>query len=366
MRHIGRRHTSQYRDGLEDKIATNKWRTEKKPIEVDLPKKFDEDFPSAQQCGDLVPRLLCVHCGATFDNRTDLDRHVTNTHRSFKCQHCGEISNGYASLKAHEMRQRAQAFVCSCGASFSRQSELRAHRNACRKRGSFLCLVCERLFTQRVQLDRYWKKEHFVNAQCTECGWIAAAPLRKAEHALEVDKNYICGYCGVEEPSIDHVSAEHLKRLKESISVRQTNKKQDRSSSSRSDTSPSEPTDAPFNVEEDQKQPREEALRREAFPVIRPVGADAKADRLLSEYFWLIFQDFGSISFNSNGALKSRELPEPAVVSMDDTHVDLLLGCLEWFASFKGYDESSHATFEREKELTVPVEFFENASHAVV
>ncbi|KAK6051523.1 zinc finger, C2H2 type, partial [Cooperia oncophora] len=150
MRHIGRCHASQYRDGLQEKVAANKWRTEAKPIDVEVPKKFDTNTPSVQQCSDLIPRMLCVRCGSTFDNRTDLDRHVTNTHRSLKCKHCGEIFDGYASLRSHELRQRAHSYVCSCGASFSRQSELRAHRDSCRKRGSFLCVACERLFTQRV------------------------------------------------------------------------------------------------------------------------------------------------------------------------------------------------------------------------
>nr|CDJ92942.1 Zinc finger domain containing protein [Haemonchus contortus] len=186
MRHIGRWHASQYRDGLEERIAANKWRSKDKPI--DPLEKLETNAPSTQQCSDLLSRLLCTQCGMTFDNRTDLDRHHTNTHRPLKCKHCGEVFDGYGNLRAHELRQRAQSFECSCGASFSRLSELRIHRDSCRKRGSFLCIVCDRLFTQRVQLDRHWKKEHFVSAQCAECGWIAAAPLRKAEHALEVHK----------------------------------------------------------------------------------------------------------------------------------------------------------------------------------
>ncbi|KAK6046431.1 hypothetical protein COOONC_16063, partial [Cooperia oncophora] len=76
MRHIGRCHASQYRDGLQEKVAANKWRTEAKPIDVEVPKKFDTNTPSVQQCSDLIPRMLCVRCGSTFDNRTDLDRHV--------------------------------------------------------------------------------------------------------------------------------------------------------------------------------------------------------------------------------------------------------------------------------------------------
>ncbi|KAK6015541.1 hypothetical protein OSTOST_19035, partial [Ostertagia ostertagi] len=78
------------------------------PIELELPKKFEADAPTVPQCGDLLSRLLCIRCGTTFDNRTDLDRHVTNTHRSLKCKHCGEVFDGYAKLRAHELRQRAQ------------------------------------------------------------------------------------------------------------------------------------------------------------------------------------------------------------------------------------------------------------------
>ncbi|VDP10824.1 unnamed protein product [Heligmosomoides polygyrus] len=147
-----------------------------------------------------------------------------NRHRSLKCRNCGETFDGYASLRAHELRQRSHAHVCSCGASFTREPEL-AHRDSCRKRGSFLCLVCERVFTQRIQLDRHWNKEHFSNAQCEECGWIAAAPLRKAEHALDVHKKRVCGYCDAEDPADDHVSAEHWKRLRKSIPVQKPNKK---------------------------------------------------------------------------------------------------------------------------------------------
>ncbi|WKY08278.1 hypothetical protein Q1695_007634 [Nippostrongylus brasiliensis] len=220
MRHIGRWHASHERTGLEAKIAANKWRGDDKPIDVVLPENSEKGAITAQQCGDLVARFLCVQCGSTFDNRTDLQRHSTNTHRPMKCSHCGDTFDGFAKLRAHQLRRRDHVHVCRCGASFNRFSELRTHRDCCRKRGSFFCLVCERVFTQRVQLDRHWNRQHFTNAQCTRCGWVAATPLRRAEHALEVHKSVVCGYCDQIDPAIDHVSTVHWKRLSKSMPLK--------------------------------------------------------------------------------------------------------------------------------------------------
>ncbi|KIH63718.1 zinc finger, C2H2 type [Ancylostoma duodenale] len=199
VRHIGRCHASEDGADLEDRITANKWRIDDSEL---------------------------LYCGTTFSTRTDLDRHSTNTHRPMKCSHCGEIFDGFAKLKAHEMQQRDQAHVCSCGASFARAAELRTHRDSCRKRGSFLCIACDLIFTQRVQLDRHWNKKHFSNSQCSECGWIATAPLRLSEHALEQHNKKICGYCAVENPEIDHVAAEHWKRLGRSVALRNSGREQ--------------------------------------------------------------------------------------------------------------------------------------------
>ncbi|KHJ77004.1 zinc finger, C2H2 type [Oesophagostomum dentatum] len=123
------------------------------------------------------------------------------------------------------MQKRDQAHVCSCGASFFRAAELRAHKDSCRKRGSFLCIVCDEVFTQRVQLDRHWNKKHFVNSQCCDCEWRASAPLRLAEHALEEHAKRICGCCGIENPEEDHVATEHWKRLAKSVALKKRDRK---------------------------------------------------------------------------------------------------------------------------------------------
>ncbi|CAJ0601762.1 unnamed protein product [Cylicocyclus nassatus] len=220
IRHIGRRHPTEESTGLEDKINANKWRTESIPVQLSTSDSVAKTPLTPQLCADLIPALLCITCGATFSTRTDLDRHAANTHRPLKCRHCRKIFNGYAKLKAHEMQQRDQAHVCSCGASFVRAAELRNHKDSCRKRGSFLCVVCEEVFTQRIQLDRHWNKKHFTNSRCPYCECTAAAPLRLSEHALKEHSKKICGYCGVKNPLADHVAATHWRRLSKSVALK--------------------------------------------------------------------------------------------------------------------------------------------------
>ncbi|KJH48422.1 zinc finger, C2H2 type, partial [Dictyocaulus viviparus] len=96
------------------------------------------------------------------------------------------------------------------------------HRDSCRKCGSFLCLVCDEVFVQRVQLDRHWIKMHFITMKCDECSWVASAPLRMTEHAFEIHKKKICGYCGAVDPSVDHITSNHWIRLKKSVPLRNT------------------------------------------------------------------------------------------------------------------------------------------------
>ncbi|ETN78118.1 zinc finger, C2H2 type [Necator americanus] len=225
VRHIGRCHASEERTGLEERITANKWRADDIPVLLSASNTVAKPPSTPQLISDLIPSFLCIQCGAIFSTRTDLDRHSKNTHRPMKCNHCGEIFKGYAKLKSHEMQERDQAYACSCGASFARAAELRVHTDSCRKRGSFLCVECEEVFTQRVQLDRHWNRTHFVKSQCSDCGWTATTPLRLAEHALKEHTMKICGYCGAAQPSVDHVATEHWKRLNRSVALRKTDGK---------------------------------------------------------------------------------------------------------------------------------------------
>ncbi|VDM71494.1 unnamed protein product [Strongylus vulgaris] len=74
-------------------------------------------------------------------------------------------------------------------------------------------------------MDRHWNKKHFIKSQCAECGWLAAAPLRLVEHAYIEHSKKICGYCGAQDPPIDHVADAHWRRLNKSVALKKKDRK---------------------------------------------------------------------------------------------------------------------------------------------
>ncbi|PIC34207.1 hypothetical protein B9Z55_013930 [Caenorhabditis nigoni] len=173
----------------------------------------------ANEEGVEVEWIACNKCGKLFKTTYEMKFHRRNVHELHRCKRCQEvIEGGNDSLRQHHIRCRSKQKMCDhCGASFTRPADLVAHQTACLKKVALICVPCETFFKQRVELDRHVKKLHYRSAKCKNCDHTSQSPVEHSRHALECLKIKICGYCDLENPSDDHVSEFHWRRLKRTI-----------------------------------------------------------------------------------------------------------------------------------------------------
>jgi transposase-like protein len=50
----------------------------------------------------------CEECGATFDNRADLERHNRHMHSLYTCEVCGETFHAETELEAHSAKMHPE------------------------------------------------------------------------------------------------------------------------------------------------------------------------------------------------------------------------------------------------------------------
>ncbi|PAV83741.1 hypothetical protein WR25_25122 [Diploscapter pachys] len=219
IRHIARKHPDEDSSSLNLKSETNGKSTSSGNAIINNPSTstgISSPTPQASiPCSRLVKLFPCPHCGNSFYNSFDLNRHVEGVHAIFRCDRCKETIEGRRALLQHSMRCREEAHVCAnCSATFSNKSLLRSHESSCNKLGSFLCIACQSVFAQRIQLERHLKKEHCHDWKCKNCekGMKSATELKqhiKNEHSKDV-----CRYCQKEmNDDKAHVEKAHWKKL---------------------------------------------------------------------------------------------------------------------------------------------------------
>ncbi|CAP26362.2 Protein CBG06000 [Caenorhabditis briggsae] len=149
-----------------------------------------------------MTRHKCKDCGKSFDLKRYLTKHELRMHNNpnkseetvqstepLKCSMCEKVAFNHSrnlTTQAEGISTSVSSTTTSndmcdhCGASFTRPADLVAHQTACLKKVALICVPCETFFKQRVEVRK-------------------------------------CGYCDLENPSDDHVSEFHWRRLKRTI-----------------------------------------------------------------------------------------------------------------------------------------------------
>lgn len=113
--------------------------------------------------------LPCSHCGATFNQRSNLNKHIKTVHlneRPFVCKEAQcNASFGHKNLLVEHERtahRGERPFVCSeCGVTFGRRSNKYQHEQLVHcKRRNFACATCGMTFGLRGNLTKHVRLVH--------------------------------------------------------------------------------------------------------------------------------------------------------------------------------------------------------------
>ena len=198
---------------------------------------------------------VCNICGESFEQRADLDGHMTSKHVNqatssvVKCSTChkeclsltefnahleespdcasGDVQSHLIMLSSHSGAINYRPFLCDiCGKNFSTALSLRMHHKlhtgerpfACGTCGKsfvqkiqltqhemrhlgirpFACTVCDRTFSQKAQLTQHIRLHTGDRPFVCECGadFLSKAMLSQHRRTHSSDRPHVCATCG--------------------------------------------------------------------------------------------------------------------------------------------------------------------------
>ncbi|KAM3844374.1 zinc finger protein 75D-like isoform 2-T2 [Vipera latastei] len=148
-------------------------------------------------------RYKCMECGKSFSKNSNLNAHkrIHTVEKPYKCTECGKSFRRNNNLTSHKrIHSGEKPYEClECGKSFRKNSHLTSHKTIHTGLKPYKCTECGKSFSMNSYLTSH-KRIHTGEKpyKCTECGksfnGLTSFTTHKRLHSGE--KPYKCTECG--------------------------------------------------------------------------------------------------------------------------------------------------------------------------
>ncbi|XP_058023744.1 uncharacterized protein LOC131190438 [Ahaetulla prasina] len=178
-------------------LSPHACRDKDKKCRLDVSLALPQDFELREK------RYKCTECGKSFSKNSNLSAHkrIHTVEKPYECTECGKSFRRNNNLTSHKrIHSGEKPYQCAeCGKSFRKKSHLTSHKTIHTGLKPYKCAECGKSFSMNSYLTSH-KRIHTGEKpyQCTECGksfnGLTSFTTHKRLHSGE--KPYKCTECG--------------------------------------------------------------------------------------------------------------------------------------------------------------------------
>ena len=169
-------HKSRQKKDLSYKVDSNP--CSKSKSSSDFESSPEEENSDSEAVGEQIAHgLKCIDCDRVFNTKRGLSRHKREKHSNMRAMHncpeCGSVFKNKRSIIRHQKEKHSNTMeihTCpECGKTFGRKYTLQLHQESLHLKRKWPCQFCDRVFTNRWNMDHHAKAHSNMRYECDQC-----------------------------------------------------------------------------------------------------------------------------------------------------------------------------------------------------